>query len=70
MTTTEFWRPEEAAKVLRTSIRSLERRRVEGTGPKFVKLGRRVLYRPEDVEAWACDHAYASTAEAEAAATR
>ncbi len=59
-----FWTPEETAKVLRTSPRTLERRRLDGTGPKFVKLGGRVLYRPEDVSAWAADRTFASTAEA------
>ena len=67
MDVTVFLTPDEAAKVLRTSVRSLERRRVEGNGPQFVKLGRRVLYRPEDIDAWACDHSFASTAEVEAA---
>ena len=67
MNNTAFLTPDETAKLLRTSVRSLERRRVEGNGPKFVKLGRRVLYRPDDVDDWACDHAFASTAEAEAA---
>ena len=59
-----FWTPEETAKVLRTSPRTLERRRLDGTGPKFVKLGGRVLYRPEDVSAWADARTFASTAEA------
>ena len=59
-----FWTPEETAKLLRTSPRTLERRRLDGTGPKFVKLGGRVLYRPEDVSAWADARTFASTAEA------
>ena len=68
---TTFWTPDEAAKVLRTSARTLERRRLDGTGPKFVKLGGRsgrVLYRPEDIAAWAADRTFASTAEAQATA--
>ena len=59
-----FWTPEETAKVLRTSPRTLERRRLDGTGPKFVKLGGRVLYRPDDVGAGAAARTFASTAEA------
>lgn len=31
---------------------SLAQMRYKGTGPKFVKLGSRVLYRKEDVTAW------------------
>lgn len=27
-------------------------RRYMGLGPKFVKVGRRVFYRPEDLELW------------------
>ncbi len=63
-----FWTPDEAAKTLRTSARTLERRRLDGSGPKFVKLGGRVLYRPEDIAAWADDRTFASTAEAQATA--
>ena len=29
--------------------------RYRGTGPKFLKLGRRVMYRAVDVEAWLAD---------------
>ena len=57
----------EAAKVLPLSGRTLERHRVAGTGPKFVKAGHRVLYRCTDMEAWAAERTFASTAEAQAA---
>lgn len=59
-----FWTPDEAAKALRTSVRTLERRRLDGSGPPFVKLGGRILYRPEDIDAWAADRTFASTSEA------
>ncbi len=65
MTSTVFLTPNETAKILRTSVRTLERTRLEGTGPRFVKFGRRVLYRPEDVAIWADEHAVRSTAEHE-----
>jgi predicted DNA-binding transcriptional regulator AlpA len=42
----------EAAMALRLSERTLERSRVTGLGPPFVKAGRRVLYRPADIDAW------------------
>ena len=43
----------EAASVLRLSTRSLERLRVEGTGPRFIRvMGRAVRYRVADLEAW------------------
>lgn len=43
------------AKKLNQSERTLERWRVEGTGPAFVKAGRKVLYLPQDVEDWLLD---------------
>ena len=55
----------EAARLLRVSPRTLERHRVAGTGPRFVKVGRRVLYRQTDVEDWTAANTFASTAEAE-----
>lgn len=42
----------EASQVLKISVRTLERMRVDGTGPQFCKAGRRVLYRFEDVKDW------------------
>lgn len=41
-----------AAMALRLSERTLERMRCTGDGPKFAKLGRRVLYRTDDLAAW------------------
>ena len=58
---TTLWTPDETAEVLHTSPRTLERRRLDGTGPKFVKLGRRVLYRPEDVETHVSEHTFSNT---------
>lgn len=58
----------EAAAVLRISARTLERHRLEGTGPKFLKAGRRVLYRPADLEAWLNKNTFTSTAEMKGAA--
>lgn len=57
----------EAAHVLRLSPRTLERFRVEGTGPRYVKAGpgkrARVLYRKEDLEAWLDGFRFTSTSE-------
>ncbi|PKP69529.1 MAG: hypothetical protein CVT82_10450 [Alphaproteobacteria bacterium HGW-Alphaproteobacteria-4] len=38
------------------SHRTLERWRWTGTGPAFLKLGGRVVYRSEDVEAFEAGH--------------
>jgi predicted DNA-binding transcriptional regulator AlpA len=43
------------------SPRTLERKRVSGTGPAYVKVGKAVRYRPEDVQAWIANHLIAST---------
>ena len=42
----------EAADLLALSERTLERFRVSGTGPKFVRLGRTIRYRLTDIEAF------------------
>jgi predicted site-specific integrase-resolvase len=41
-----------ARKLKHTSPRTLERWRTLGTGPRYVKVGRRVLYRDEDIDQW------------------
>jgi excisionase family DNA binding protein len=61
---------QEAAEATRLSPRTLERHRLAGTGPKFVRLGRRVLYRREDVEAWIASNICRSNSEADAMAGR
>ena len=53
----------EVAETLRLSDRTLERMRLDGTGPKFMKAGRRVLYRTSDLEAWLLERTYQSTSE-------
>jgi excisionase family DNA binding protein len=54
----------EAAEVLRLSERTLERMRLTGLGPAYVKAGRRVLYRQADLEKWVASQVRASTSEA------
>jgi len=55
----------EAALALRLSERTLERSRVSGTGPVFVKCGRRVLYRQSDIDEWISSRVVCSTSEAD-----
>ena len=43
---------EQLAERWHLSPRTLEQWRWLGKGPKFLKIGARVLYREEDVEAW------------------
>jgi predicted DNA-binding transcriptional regulator AlpA len=43
---------EETAAKTGMAVSTLNKWRVTGFGPKFVKLGKRVLYRDEDIEAF------------------
>jgi hypothetical protein len=58
----------EAAAALRLSERTLERYRVTGEGPPFVRTGKRIAYRPEDLSAWVSAHVVTSTSDTGAAA--
>ena len=40
------------SQLIDVSERTLERWRVEGSGPPFVKAGRKCLYRVEDIDGW------------------
>jgi excisionase family DNA binding protein len=42
----------EAAEILRAPEATLRYWRHTGQGPRSVKTGRRILYRPEDLETW------------------
>jgi predicted DNA-binding transcriptional regulator AlpA len=53
----------EAATLLHLSERTLERFRVSGTGPKFVRLGRSIRYRLADIEAFIASRIVGSTSE-------
>jgi hypothetical protein len=53
----------EAARFLSLSPRTLERLRLEGSGPRYCKLRRSVRYRQADLESWLADSARHSTSE-------
>jgi excisionase family DNA binding protein len=57
----------QAAELLCLSERTVERFRVSGMGPKFVRLGRSIRYRLSDVEAWIASRVVGSTSERTAA---
>jgi len=42
----------EVAEIIRKSEAWLERKRWEGGGPRFMKIGRNVLYRESDLLVW------------------
>lgn len=53
----------EAARQLSLSTSTLAKMRLYGTGPAYIKLGRRVLYRVEDIQVWIADNRFNSTSE-------
>jgi len=57
----------EAAEILRLSTNTLNHYRVTGEGPQFVRLGRRVAYRDEDLQAFIAKGIRQSTSQTEAA---
>ena len=48
-----FLRTPEAARFLGLSGRTLEKHRLYGTGPRYRKIGGRVVYAVEDLKSWA-----------------
>lgn len=60
---TRYVRTHEAARLLGLSPRTLEKYRCHGSGPTFRKLGGRVVYAIDDLEAWADQAACRSTSD-------
>jgi excisionase family DNA binding protein len=55
-----------AAAYLGLSVPTLDRKRVNGDGPRYLKIGSRVRYRRADLDAWLRERIVSSTSEAEA----
>jgi len=53
----------EAAHLLRLGRSTLNKMRVNGDGPKYRKLGRRVLYSRQDLLDWAESRTFRSTSD-------
>lgn len=51
-TAPDLMTPKEVAVMLRTTEGSLATRRNRGSGPRFLRAGRRILYARADVLAW------------------
>ena len=60
-----FMRTAEAGQYLGLSGRTLEKHRTYGTGPRYRKIGGRVVYALSDLEAWADRGAQMSTTDPE-----
>ena len=58
-----YLRTKEAAEFLSLSARTLEKHRTYGTGPAYHKLGGRVVYSIEDLEAWVTRGSVTSTSD-------
>ena len=59
----KYFVTKEAAEILGLSRRTLEKHRTYGTGPQFLKLGGRVVYKIEDLRSWAERGARRSTSD-------
>jgi len=53
----------DAAAHLNLSKSTLAKMRLSGVGPLYSKLGRRVVYRMADLNAWVVSHTHSSTSE-------
>jgi hypothetical protein len=60
--------PREASAYLRIAKQPLARWRCYGLGPRFVRIGGRILYDPLDLDAFIAANKFQSTAEADQAA--
>lgn len=58
-----YLRTPEAARFVGLSGRTLEKHRCYGTGPRYSKIGGRVVYHVEDLQAWVQRGATHSTSE-------
>ena len=54
---------QEAARLLGLSVSTLNKMRLTGSGPPYLKLGRRVVYDVHDLEAWAASRKRNHTSE-------
>jgi len=60
-----YLRTPDAARYLGVGQSTLERKRVDGTGPKFRTLGSKIVtYSVADLDAWASESIRSSTSEA------
>ena len=58
-----YLRTPEAAEYLGLSTSWATKARLKGTGPKFSKLSRSVIYDTEDLDSWLATHKVSSTSD-------
>lgn len=56
-------RTQEAAEYCGSSVSTFEKLRLYGGGPRYVKLGRRVVYDPADLDTWLAANRRTSTSD-------
>ncbi|MEX3007205.1 helix-turn-helix transcriptional regulator [Hoeflea sp. TYP-13] len=54
---------QQASSLLGIAISTLAKWRLSGTGPEYAKLGRRIIYRRVDIDAWLARNSFRSTSE-------
>lgn len=64
MTFTNILKRPEAASYAKLSVPTMDRLRVTGGGPAYVKIGSAVRYRKTDLDAWLASRVVRSTSEA------
>ena len=57
-----------AAEYLGLGKSTLDKLRVAGDGPVFIKIGKRVVYDPADLDAWFAAHKHTSISDSAASA--
>ncbi len=62
-----FLRTADAARYIGLSKSTLEKLRVTGGGPAYAALGRAIVYRIEDLDAWVSAHMRRSTSDSDRA---
>ena len=58
---------ESAAPLVGMTVSTLQKKRVTGDGPPYVKMGRNVRYRPDDLESYVAERVVTSTSHKAAA---
>jgi predicted DNA-binding transcriptional regulator AlpA len=60
----------EIAQIFGRSVPTLQKDRLRGNGPPYLKIGRLVRYRPSAVQAWLDEHTRQSTSDPGAASSQ
>lgn len=62
--TSKVFMSRDAARIVGLSESTLAKMRLNGNGPVYCKLGRRVVYRPADLEQWLQSRTVTDTSDA------